>query len=841
MTRGGGTKQQRNETKQNPELDAKTGPPAPCGAQQHCGTTPGQGRLQGSDKGRRESDGKECPTMQPRVANGDRLGKLSQGREKQDLSYTTQQGTCSLPPRAQGKDKGDAPPSQGGREGRPFSGSRVGDTATTVQGGSAGQTRPQAPAKETNGLSAQGSGVQTRSQGKEKPKEDGGSSTSREHCGGPPLPTRNHSNPNLKVGPGSEGEGTGGEDPEEDEPFQTVAGRQGRPRPGSLERGEDGAKQQFEHRFGIADFVPDWVMIQERSMWSKYVVMIFKTRPVYRCRLYVTDGAVIVRGPLRRADAASQLRRLVQSDRANLPERQCYCLMNHQNLVEFTKRTGAYAIIRPKEGVVFVIGPGDSIARARHHLLVQGNGDGNRRVMRVSVLARAHLLSVKDSLVKDGHIWLVRESERDDAGGRTQELHIVGYAKDFDFEKAERAIRKAEQDFLRSPQNAPQLSPGRQVSVLTSGQAQLQVRKHRDSAKLLIAEPLPEQPQGPLPMATACTAPATTSASGAPTMSLAAAPNVPFPCAHTALAHRTARVRVPPIVTAGVTSRTGASSTDDFPHLVNPLKAGSASQWSRMRGDPTNHWAAGVPVELGSISSAVASTGTHQGSLYPYPSSASSTGRAQREEEDTERDLIPAESLIPSDVADDMDALSSMLDSPSGRSSANRLTPQQIISALHSAVKSAAGAPFTPHECEQLAEIASAAGIRVYPTTPGANPLNGPPALVSPCETPRSSPVRGAPANAPSSLKLLVHFRGGRAGMEGKHVFELPPGVPFGEHRTEVLRQLEVEDADRFVFERLDPDFRAVVLVRDHEVLPPLSRLSLRPTDMRPPAPGDFD
>jgi len=77
--------------------------------------------------------------------------------------------------------------------------------------------------------------------------------------------------------------------------------------------------------------------------------------------------------------------------------------------------------------------------------------------------------------------------------------------------------------------------------------------------------------------------------------------------------------------------------------------------------------------------------------------------------------------------------------------------------------------------------------------------------------------------------------------MEGKYVFEFPPGIPFGEHRKEVLRQLEVEDAEHFVFERLDPDFRAVVLVRDHEVLPPLSRLSLRRTEMPPPLPSDFD
>eukprot|EP01062_Namystynia_karyoxenos_P018462 TRINITY_DN16886_c2_g1_i1.p1 TRINITY_DN16886_c2_g1~~TRINITY_DN16886_c2_g1_i1.p1 ORF type:complete len:787 (+),score=208.55 TRINITY_DN16886_c2_g1_i1:90-2450(+) len=714
----------------------------------------------------------------------------------------------------------------------------------------------------------------------------------------------------------------GGDD--DQTPFRTVAQRRQqaqrppaaagspRERDGREREAEPDRPQQLqEHRFPLADFVPDYVQGKERSLWQAAVSNTIRHHsrapPLQRCKVVVADGQVTVRGPLQRKDARSRLGALCTAKTAPLPERQCFALMNNQNLVEFTKRTeGACVVCRPREEQVVVLGPSDAVERGLRHLSGQpldpasaGDGQrpghGDRLVMRVSVLARQHLLAHRAQLVREGrgHLWVDRDSERDGM----QDLHIVGYTRDFDFAATERAIRAAEQQYLRQHHHHQLSGSDGRIQHQVPVHALHQVRRHRDSAKLLIAEPLPHHTPGSLPVA-ACAAAGPAQGTpraapcGSPGSSVGAAPAAvgrsPQPSRQQQQQQQQQQRRMRVNIAAAAVTQAhhhhGAQSTDDFPYLTNPLLAGSAPMWSRMRTDPNNMWAcnAGV-IDLGSISSAVGST---RSSLFPIPSSASSHTaqpvapqgmEAQAELESAAAE--PPESLLLSELGDELDGVSSGV-CPSPSSERNRLTPHRLLMHLYFAVKSGAGAPLTQSEKIMLREISAAAGI-VPPAPPKGTPPSGPsavhagpPALLheSPTGSARSTPQPSEPWNTPGAapgvvassssgvaespqvhsvrgqhpplpqqqqqmIKILVNCRGGPSVVEGKHALELPAGVPFAEHRSAILRQLQVPAGDEqsWVFERMDEDFGESVIVRDGEVITHLTRLDLRPAGWQPP------
>eukprot|EP01059_Diplonema_ambulator_P010207 TRINITY_DN20200_c0_g1_i1.p1 TRINITY_DN20200_c0_g1~~TRINITY_DN20200_c0_g1_i1.p1 ORF type:complete len:523 (+),score=123.25 TRINITY_DN20200_c0_g1_i1:142-1710(+) len=322
-----------------------------------------------------------------------------------------------------------------------------------------------------------------------------------------------------------------------------------------------------EYHIQLHEFVPIDVQGKDRTMYTSAVSQLFRNyaKLVTKNKLVVQNGTIAVRGHFTRKEAIRRLGKLCQSKLMKLHERQCYVLMNNKNLMDFTKETGAFAICKPKQEMLLILGPVDRLKAAVKYIqthyseITHDAQRGDRRVMKISVLARQYILDNRQSLVEKGHIWIDRASEENG----TQDLHIVGYPKDFDFDKAEKNIRDAETEYLETQHSAGQkLPPG--VVVLVGDK--VQIKKHRDSSKLLIAEDLPQEQKEQ--------------------------------CA----------VEPPqPVKTA---------STVDFPYLTNPLKY-STTVFSKFR-DPNNIWATN-PFDA---SSAVSNSST----MFAYHSSASSTG-----------------------------------------------------------------------------------------------------------------------------------------------------------------------------------------------------------------------
>ena len=193
-------------------------------------------------------------------------------------------------------------------------------------------------------------------------------------------------------------------------------------------------------------------------MYNSAVSQLFRnySKLLTKVKVYVTEGIASVRGPINRQEAVNRLSQLCQSKSVSVSERQCYALMNNQNLMEFTKETGAFAICRPKEEMLFVLGPQDKIDRAVAYIHESASAPrSDRRVMMINVLARQYILDHRSRLVEKGHIWIDRGSEKEGQ----QELHIVGYPKDFAFDAAEAAIRKCERNFLEATQSGTPPSP----------------------------------------------------------------------------------------------------------------------------------------------------------------------------------------------------------------------------------------------------------------------------------------------------------------------------------------------------------------------------------------------
>eukprot|EP01060_Flectonema_neradi_P002118 TRINITY_DN11288_c0_g1_i1.p1 TRINITY_DN11288_c0_g1~~TRINITY_DN11288_c0_g1_i1.p1 ORF type:complete len:547 (+),score=97.15 TRINITY_DN11288_c0_g1_i1:76-1716(+) len=437
-------------------------------------------------------------------------------------------------------------------------------------------------------------------------------------------------------------------------PFQTV-GRSSRT---FVENGP-----QQEHLIPLTEFVPGTLQGKDQEMFLSAVSQLFKIygKMIQRCtKLVVSKGTVLVKGCYNKKDIKTLLSKLCMSKYVKLPERQCYALMNNQNLVDFTRDTGAFAICRPKQETVLVLGPCDRVKNAAKYIITnfatsEPNHRSDRRIMKIAVIARQHILDNRSSLVDKGHIWIDRASEKDGS----QELHIVGYPRDFDFDAAECAIRNCEAEFIEqisknSPNPQPDSQPG---SVVVSGAAAPigQFRKHRDSSKLLIADP-PEEANSSGSSSAKNNQPA-----------VKKPPQVPVP-------HQ---FSTPP-----------SASTVDFPYLTNPLRS-SVAAFAKYR-DTNNIWMARVP-----------SSGVSTGStLFAYHSSISSNNGEDMLEDDS--DLSPS-AWIGDDWGPDKEDVNEV--SPSS-SSASRLLRQ-----LHSATYSAGGAPLTVTEKGMLKDICQAAGI----------------------------------------------------------------------------------------------------------------------------------
>eukprot|EP01061_Rhynchopus_euleeides_P004116 TRINITY_DN13442_c0_g1_i1.p1 TRINITY_DN13442_c0_g1~~TRINITY_DN13442_c0_g1_i1.p1 ORF type:complete len:703 (+),score=271.96 TRINITY_DN13442_c0_g1_i1:414-2522(+) len=221
------------------------------------------------------------------------------------------------------------------------------------------------------------------------------------------------------------------------------------------------------HRIPLSEFIPAHIQGKDRSMYNSAVSQLFRnySKLLTKVKVYVTEGIASVRGPISRAEAIKRLSSLCQSKPVSVSERQCYALMNNQNLMEFTKETGAFAICRPKDEMLFVLGPQDKIDKAVSYIQESATAPrSDRRVMMINVLARQHVLDHRSKLVEKGHIWIDRGSEKNGQ----QELHIVGYPKDFDFDNAELAIRQCEQSFLEATQTG--VPPPMPVSQKDAGQ-----------------------------------------------------------------------------------------------------------------------------------------------------------------------------------------------------------------------------------------------------------------------------------------------------------------------------------------------------------------------------------
>ena len=187
---------------------------------------------------------------------------------------------------------------------------------------------------------------------------------------------------------------------------------------------------------------------KDRAMYVSALSQLFRNyaKLVTKCKVYVTSGCATVKGPVTRREAVKKLSKLCRCRTYTVSERQCYALMNHQNLMDFTRETGAFAICRPKEETLLVLGPQEKIDAAVRYIERDALAPrSDRRVMLISVLARQHILDNRSALLDKGHVWIDRQSEQEGF----QELHIVGYRKDFDFDSAEKAIRACEQAFLK--------------------------------------------------------------------------------------------------------------------------------------------------------------------------------------------------------------------------------------------------------------------------------------------------------------------------------------------------------------------------------------------------------
>ena len=507
----------------------------------------------------------------------------------------------------------------------------------------------------------------------------------------------------------------------DDRPFQTV----GRTRPFS----DDGTQQ--EHLIPLTEFVPGNVHGKDQEMFLSAVSQLFKIygKMIQRCnKLVVNKGSVIIKGNYTKKDIKSLLSKLCISKYVKLPERQCYALMNNQNLVDFTRDTGAFAICRPKQETVLVLGPADRVKHAANYIISnfatsEPNHRSDRRIMKIAVVARQYILDNRSSLVDKGHIWIDRASEKD--GG--QDLHIVGYPRDFDFDSAERAIRKCEIDFINQisettsevqtdekPQVVSQQGTTTTTVPAVGGSAASigQFRKHRDSSKLLIADP-PEEISGS--------------------------------SSTSAIKNSQPTVKKPPQVPVHQFSNPPSASTVDFPYLTNPLRS-SVAAFSKYR-DTNNIWMARVP-----------SSGVSTGStLFAYHSSISSNNGEEIVEDDLE--LSPS-TWIGDDWGPDKEEVN---DSSPSSSSASRLLRQ-----LHSATYSAGGAPLTVTEKGILKDICQAAGI-----------------LETSVPSPPSPPLS-------PTVTVLINYTGAITKLIGYHTLKLTAGLPFSSIKHEICDYLHL-------------------------------------------------
>eukprot|EP01064_Diplonema_japonicum_P027535 TRINITY_DN3998_c3_g1_i1.p1 TRINITY_DN3998_c3_g1~~TRINITY_DN3998_c3_g1_i1.p1 ORF type:complete len:521 (+),score=60.89 TRINITY_DN3998_c3_g1_i1:83-1645(+) len=340
-----------------------------------------------------------------------------------------------------------------------------------------------------------------------------------------------------------------------------------------------------EHHIQLQEFIPVDIQGKDRTMYTSAVSQLFRNyaKMVTKSKLIIQNGTVVVRGHCPKKEMMRRLGKACQSKLVSLSERHCYVLMNNKNLMDFTKETGAFGICKPKQELLLILGPAEKLKIAlkyieAHYTTDSSNGEtqrSDRRIMKISVLARQYLLDNRQHLVEKGHIWVDRASEVDGM----QDLHIVGYPKDFDFDRTEKAIRDAEFEYLETNHGGAQKLPS---GVVLLGD-KVQIKKHRDSSKLLIAEAAEDDEE----------------------------PD---------------QIQEQP----GPSVKTG--STVDFPYLTNPLKY-STTVFGKTRGDPNNIWAS-TPLD---VSSAVSNSST----MFAYHSSASSSGMP---EQDTE---LPLEMSAP--------------------------------------------------------------------------------------------------------------------------------------------------------------------------------------------------
>eukprot|EP00754_Rhynchopus_humris_P016180 Rhum_TRINITY_DN14497_c41_g1::Rhum_TRINITY_DN14497_c41_g1_i1::g.93301::m.93301 len=220
------------------------------------------------------------------------------------------------------------------------------------------------------------------------------------------------------------------------------------PAPAYSQQPQNDAVGVSEHSIPLTEFLQGNMQSKDRAMYVSALSQLFRNyaKLVTKCKVYVTSGCATVKGPVTRREAVKKLSKLCRCRTYTVSERQCYALMNHQNLMDFTRETGAFAICRPKEETLLVLGPQEKIDAAVRYIERDALAPrSDRRVMLISVLARQHILDNRSALLDKGHVWIDRQSEQDGF----QELHIVGYRKDFDFDSAEKAIRACEQAFLK--------------------------------------------------------------------------------------------------------------------------------------------------------------------------------------------------------------------------------------------------------------------------------------------------------------------------------------------------------------------------------------------------------
>eukprot|EP01063_Lacrimia_lanifica_P004642 TRINITY_DN1263_c0_g1_i1.p1 TRINITY_DN1263_c0_g1~~TRINITY_DN1263_c0_g1_i1.p1 ORF type:complete len:572 (+),score=175.46 TRINITY_DN1263_c0_g1_i1:169-1884(+) len=525
----------------------------------------------------------------------------------------------------------------------------------------------------------------------------------------------------------------------------------------------------------LAEFVPPTITVEkDRKMYASALSQLFRnySKMLAKCKVFVNGGSVTVKGVFGgRKDMKHRLDKLCLMKIVRLSERHCYALMSHQNLVDFTKETGAFAICRPKQEMMFVIGPQDAIDKATAY--VDRDADGakrtDRRVMTINVLARNHILDNRHKLVEKGHIWVDRMSEREGQ----QELHIVGYSKDFDFDAAERTIRKLEKDYIQAehPPTPPglvailQSNNGTTTTPPTQQQQQIQVRKHRDSSKLLIAERTDSGGMGPVGSKPSVGAVGQTSPTGE---------------------ERSASRKACPLPIGPASQNSKTCSTVDFPYLTNPLQNPALFRPFR---DPNNIWAAGLHEVSSTSGSTCGST------LFAYHSSASSSG-------------IPE---IDPDLCQPF---------PSGAS----LLYSQVVLGNHrraAAERGSAGNPSTSPGAVSSDERPPLS--RSGPRLSSPSPSNGRPPRFTP------SAVLRRPADPHSIIKVLVSYTGVSSDdpLQGNHSFKLSPDTVFAQHKEEICQRLGIPPFhfNDYIFNHQDEDFDEQVRINDDEKLQNFSRV----------------